>query len=297
MLPDDPHLLSHLLEELDHARRPPVFEQRSPVYGSFLMPAGVELELGDGLVDLVELGELSAEACRTFADGRSTYVVHAPGRPPRIACFDRSYQYETDVVRVQQATGAWIVQRTVLGVVRFFTDRGVTEWDGRNWRLRLAARHHLYSVSSAIPEAPLPVIEGLLELAIHWLSPAHIGATLVIDVAPHRDDLGHLDVDASRTAPDLHVDRRHHYPALFAVLRQTDLATVIGPDGRVERLGVGLRSSTEAEHAVPQDRGMRHRSAARYTFDHAHTAAFVVSEDGPVTVFRGGRPVAICETC
>ena len=72
---------------------------------------------------------------------------------------------------------------------------------------------------------------------------------------------------------------------------------MIGPDGRVERRPTPSRSTTEAEQAVPQDRGMRHRSAARYTFDHAHTAAFVVSEDGPVTVFRHGRPVAICETC
>jgi DNA integrity scanning protein DisA with diadenylate cyclase activity len=40
---------------------------------------------------------------------------------------------------------------------------------------------------------------------------------------------------------------------------------------------------------------MRHRSAARYTWDHHHTIAFVVSEDGPVTVFREGRRIRICD--
>ncbi len=296
-LPADPHLLDHLLEELDHVRRPPLFEQRAPVYGSFLMPAGTDLAIGGDIVDLIDLDGMTPEQCRTFADGRSTYLVHRVDGPPRIVCFDRSIQHEADLVEVQQRTGAWIVQRTVMGTVRFFTGRGVTEWNGRNWALRLAARHHHFSVCEAVPEAPVAVLEGLLELAVHWLSPAHIGATLVLDVDPHRDDLGHLDVDASLAAPDLHVDRRHHYPALFAVLRQTDLATMIGPDGRVERLGVGLRSSLEAENAVPQDRGMRHRSAARYTHDHHHTVAFVVSEDGPVSVFRRGRAVVICETC
>ena len=58
---------------------------------------------------------------------------------------------------------------------------------------------------------------------------------------------------------------------------------------------MGLRSSLESELAVPQKGGMRHRSAARFTWDHHHTIAFVVSEDGPVTVFREGRRLKICD--
>jgi DNA integrity scanning protein DisA with diadenylate cyclase activity len=52
----------------------------------------------------------------------------------------------------------------------------------------------------------------------------------------------------------------------------------------------------ESELAVRQDRGMRHRSAARYTWDHHHTLAVVVSEEGSVTVYRKGEPVRICAT-
>ena len=99
---------------------------------------------------------------------------------------------------------------------------------------------------------------------------------------------------SSLAAPRLSVAARHHYPALFAVLMQTDLATLVADDGIVTRLGVGLRSSSESEAVVLPEGGMRHRSAARYTWDHHHTVAFVVSEDGPVTVFRQGRPVAEC---
>jgi hypothetical protein len=40
---------------------------------------------------------------------------------------------------------------------------------------------------------------------------------------------------------------------------------------------------------------MRHRSARRFTFDHPDTVAFVVSEDGPVTVFSDGAAVAVCD--
>ena len=87
---------------------------------------------------------------------------------------------------------------------------------------------------------------------------------------------------------------RHHYPALFAVLGQTDLATLVSANGDVGMLGVGLRSSVASEAAVHLEAGMRHRSAARYTWDHEHTVAFVVSEEGPVTLFRRGTPIAVC---
>ena len=46
-------------------------------------------------------------------------------------------------------------------------------------------------------------------------------------------------------------------------------------------LGVGLRSSAEAEAAVDSDRGMRHRSAQRFSYDHPSTTIAVISDNGP----------------
>jgi len=39
-------------------------------------------------------------------------------------------------------------------------------------------------------------------------------------------------------------------------------------------------------------RGTRHTSAARHTYDCPDVLAFVVSTDGPVTVFSDGRRIA-----
>src|SRR5690606_30952535 len=65
--------------------------------------------------------------------------------------------------------------------------------------------------------------------------------------------------------------------------------------GAIHHLGVGLRWSLEAEAAVAiEDKGMRHRSAARWTYDHPDAPAVVVSEDGPVSVFRQGRALTKC---
>jgi hypothetical protein len=118
-----------------------------------------------------------------------------------------------------------------------------------------------------------------------------VGATLVVPVS--HGDAG-LDIDNGIAVPRLSVKTRHHYPALFAALMQTDLATVVDGAGIVHHMGVGLNSSAEADAAVGSTRGMRHRSAARYTYDHPESVAVVVSEDGPVTVFQHGGALSEC---
>jgi hypothetical protein len=291
-LPGDAITVARLLRELLHARQPPVFERRTPVYGSMVLPPGRSLLRTDELIDLVDL-DLDLDAARRFADGRSTYLV-VSDEGLQLACFRRSVQYEADLVDIQIATGALITQRTAMGTPRIFVDDGVVEWNGHNWQRRPSAQAHLESVRAAVPEAPRELLVGLLNLCVHWLSPGRVGATLLLDVDPREGDAANLDMDASLAAPRLSVAARHHYPALLAVLMQTDLATLVGDDGIVRRLGVGLRSSAESEAVVLPDGGMRHRSAARYTWDHHHTVAFVVSEDGPVTIFRRGRPLAEC---
>jgi hypothetical protein len=282
-----------LLTELDHTRRPPVFEGRAGVYGSFVLPGDRSLIESGNLVEVLEL-DLPIEQARRFSDGRSAFLVRRPDGPPQLACFRRTVQYEADLIEIQAATGASIVQRTVMGVSRVFTPAGAVEWNGHEWRLRPSARIYLPSVVTSVPEAPTKVIQGLLDLAVHWLSPARIGATFLLDLDPQPHDDHGLDMSAALPSPALSVCLRHHYPALFAVLSQTDMATLISVEGDVGELGVGLRSSVESESAIHLETGMRHGSAARYTWDHHHTVAFVVSEDGPVTLFRHGESIAVC---
>ena len=282
-----------LLTELEHARRPPPFEGRPNIYGSFVLPGERSLIDIDNLVEIVDL-DLPIDQARRFSDGRSSFVVRREDGSLQLACFRRTIQYEADLVAIEEATGAAIVQRTIMGTARVFTPNGAVEWNGHRWQFRPSARVFLPSVKAAVPEAPKAVLAGLLDLAVHWLSPARIGATFLLDLDPVPHDDHGLDMSAALQSPDLSVDQRHHYPPLFAVLAQTDLAALVAADGSVGALGVGLRSSVESESAVRMNHGMRHRSAARYTWDHHHTVAFVVSEDGPVTLYRRGLPISVC---
>ncbi len=262
-------------------------------YGSFVLPGERSLVEIDNLVELLDL-DMPIEQARRFSDGRSAFVVRCVDGVNQLACFRRTVQYEADLVEIERSTGAAIVQRTVMGTSRVLTPTGVVEWNGHRWAHRPSARVYLPAVRAAVPEASRGLLQGLLDLAVHWLSPARIGATFLVDLDPRDHDDHGLDLTAALPSPNLSVLKRHHYPALFAVLAQTDLATLVDLDGDIGMLGVGLRSSADSESAIHLDAGMRHRSAARYTWDHDHTVAFVISEDGPVTLFRHGEPIAVC---
>jgi Probable sensor domain DACNK/DisA bacterial checkpoint controller nucleotide-binding len=290
-----------ILDELGYARRPPQFERRTPLYGSMVVPDDRSLIAAGELVELIPLDDLPLDAARRFADGRSAYLVRQQAGGVSLATFRRNVQYEADMVEVQDDSGAYIVQRTpVLGVTRLFTPANTIEWTGYRWTARPNARSQHELLRPWLPQVAPAVLGGLLELAVHWLSPGRAGATLVL---PGEHGEAGLDLQHSTGAPPLSVKVRHHYPALLAALSQTDLATLVSPRGAVERLGVGLQSSAEADAAVgsgwgastlARTWGMRHRSAARYTYDQPGAVALVVSEDGPVTVFARGKPLSEC---
>lgn len=281
-----------LLDELDYARRIPMFEGRRPLYGSFSMPPGTTITDAGGIADLVALDGLPREMARTFADGRSAFVVNRHEESPVLVCFDRPVQYEAELVALQEATGARIVQRSAMfGQVRLFAEHRVLSWDGQAWLERPTAAALLGTLRQYAPDLDPDVAHGLLDLALHWLSPARVGATLVV----HEQGFqwASMDVATKFHAPPLSIKNRQHFPALFASLQQHDLATLVTAEGNVAYLGVGLRSSVEAERNVDSDRGMRHRSAQRFSYDHPSTTIAVVSENGPVTIFRGGRAISL----
>ena len=273
-----------------------MFEGRRPLYGSFSMPPGMSITTAGGIADLVPLDGLPREMARTFADGRSAFVVNRHEEPPVLVCFDRPVQYEAELVHLQEVTGARIVQRTaVFGQVRLFADRrvvvvGRAELDRPADRRRAAAD----AARSARPTSIRPSPTGC---STSPCTGCHRPASAPRSSSTSRTSSGRRWTwRRSSTPRTLSITNRQHFPALFASLQQHDLATLVTADGSVEYLGVGLRSSAEAERTVDSDRGMRHRSAQRFSYDHPSTTIAVVSDNGPVTIFRQGRAIGLADT-
>lgn len=282
-----------LLEELDYARFPPIHEGRVPRYGAIVsfgtrpqwekLNAPTKIE-SDG-TDLTLL--------RLLADGRASFVVRGSEGRQGLVCFDRSLEFEASAARLRADTGAFVVQRVRGGLVRVCGPDGVISWDGVQWSFKPLAEHHAAPVRRLIPHMPPDVLSGLTELCVHWLSAGRVGATLVLGLRDDPRGLGHLDRSGEITPPPLSVAHREHFPALLSVLGQMDRAALVAPDGRVVALGVGLGWSDRAEELVGITGGMRHTSARRFSFDERDAVAFVVSQDGPASVFSDGAAVTV----
>jgi DNA integrity scanning protein DisA with diadenylate cyclase activity len=298
-LPADRDFRRLLFEELDHCRRTPMFEGRRPTYGAIVVPRGRapahHRAALDGLdYDLVPLDDDPA-AGRVYADGRASFLVRSVDGGMALACFAGSMLMEADLVQLQRTTGAAIIQRTpVLDVVRIAVDESMVTWDGRHWHRRPTAIAMADDLIERVPELDSSFALHVLELAVHWLAPSRIGATIVVHDDDHID-WSALDTSTAARTPQLSVCDRRHFSALTTVLRQHDLAVIVDRRGSLRKVAVGLRWTTDAEAAVSSDRGMRHRSAQRYSHDHPSATVVVVSEDGPVSVFRGGA-VAVAST-
>ena len=288
----DDTLRDLLLDELDYARRIPMFEGRRPLYGSFSMPAGRSITQAAGIADLVDVSHIDLAQARTFADGRSSFVVH-PGDGERVlVCFDRPVQYEAELVTLQEVTGARIVQRTaVFGQVRLFTEGTVVAWDGRAWDDRPTAAALLPALQACAPELRVDVAHGLLDLAVHWLSPARIGATLVV----HEESYEWAAMDVAAQSRARAVD--HQSAALPGPVRRAPSRTTwprsSPPTAPSSTSPSACAPAGRPSGAIDSDRGMRHRSAQRFSFDHPTTTVAVVSENGPVTIFRAGIAIGL----
>jgi hypothetical protein len=279
-----------VLDEIDLALRPPVHERRVPSLGSILEPrsdpstweAGTELEIAHG-----PIGEQSLPDVRRFADGLSSWVIRRVDGPDEWCVFDRPAGSERDLVVMAEVFGATIVQRHPTGAVRVAGAFGVLRWDGLSWRLEPPLEGWFDIVGADGAEHGDPeVLASLLEFAVHDLGSRGIGAILVY--RPDGDGAPSVQ-QRLPPPPPLQIRRPTGLAPLRHALRQVDGAAIFDGEGVLRQLGVQLVPSAKASGLVDGYGGMRHTSGRRYSFDDPGATVIVVSEDGPVTVLRGGE--------
>jgi hypothetical protein len=283
---------SPLVEELDYALRPPVHERRVPSYGAIVEPI-VDVDDWYGSTQLAltrrAVDELSRKAARRFADGLSSWLVRGVHRTDdALAVFDRPAGSERDLVIIAEAAKASIVQRHPSGSVRAVGGFGVLRWDGVDWHHEPPVTAWIESVSAVEANGDRRVLKKLLAFAVHDLGARRVGAILVY----RPDDEPATAVELRLPIPPpLRIDDAADLAPLRHVLSQVDGAAVFDRTGTLRQLGVRLVPSRVAESDVEGFRGMRHTAGRRYSFDDPDATVVVVSDDGPVTVIRGGELV------
>ena len=277
-----------LIDEVDHALRPPVHERRIPSSGSIVHPTTepASWAAATGLAIMRASAEdQPLDAARRFADGLSSWLVRSPQGPIEWVVFDRPAGSERDLGVIARATGATIVQRHPAGIVRVVGEIGVLRWDGYGWHHEPPIDAWIDVVHSCGDPHDIAITRALLDFAVHDLGANGIGALLV-----YRDtETTGPDVDQKLPVPPpIRIDRPTDLAPLRHALAQIDGAAVFGPDGVLRQLGVHLMPSDEAARSVDGFRGTRHTSGLRYSYDDPAATVITVSEDGPVAVFRRG---------
>lgn len=288
-----------LLDEISYARFPRRHEGKLPTYGAFVVSDDVDVHRLGGVV--VDGKGLSIDTLRLMADGRRSYVVIGEDRTG-LLMFPTAYDRETDIVRLLDASrngrSIVVVQRLTDGFVRILGIEGLVIWDGTRWRNKPHARAFVADILRTTPGCPRPALEAILEFCVHDLGPAPTGAILVWDLhgKSRSEPLGHIRRPRpSLLLPALSLLDPSSRSAVRSLLGQIDGAVLLDRDATLIEAGVRLTFTEQADQVVVQgdvDRGTRHASARRFSFDERETVVFVVSEDGPLTVYARGDPIA-----
>jgi DNA integrity scanning protein DisA with diadenylate cyclase activity len=282
-------LQDEISAELARCLDPFVHEQDIRPYGAIVAR---EMPHLDRLGRIVDTDVVPIDVLRSMADGVHSLVLVVKHEPPRLLLLHERMDTEQDYASHAVWIDGVIVCNDAAGVVRIVTDSSVTLVEGRKWIKKDLVYEAVEDIAQVVPAADPRVVRRLLELSHHRFSPSGVGATLVYALTDHPDSGRRRDQGVLVDALQLSVLNEAEEPLLLHQARYRDGALLIARDGRLLAVNVILRPTRASEHAVPATRGTRHTSAARHTYDCPDVLAFVVSTDGPVTVFSDGQRIA-----
>ena len=288
------------------ARFPGRHEGRFPSYGAIVAEDGVRTSEVDRALEAVgatrlDSGPLGHETVRRMADGIHSFALVRRSQLSLVLLASDVLR-EVELVQLRRGLGAGvsIVSRSVEGVVRVVQDRQIVTFDGTAWWSKPDAHEYAAFVSSALRNVPTELAEHILDFCVHVAGPGVAGATLIWCLDQRAETT--LDRVAAATEAPLPVrlsfaDAKSQAP-IWHLLVHTDGVCRLNSCAHLIQVGLHLRASGAAFQSVQvrSDRGTRHASAKRCSFDVPSAVVFVISEDGPVTVFAGGQVVASINT-
>jgi hypothetical protein len=277
-----------LIEEIDHALRPPVHERRTASSGTILEPESdpaiwaYETQLD---ITRTPLGQLPLPAARRFADGLSSWLLRLTDGRNELIVFDRPAGSERDVAVLAHVLDATIVQRHPSGSVRVVGRFGVLRWEGLSWHHEPPVSSWSHSLIASPAHGDPAVLLAMLRFAVHDLGSLGIGALLIYRPAA---EPGPFVEERLPPPPPLRIRQASHLAPIRHALAQVDGAAIFDADGVLRLLGVRLVPSISSEETVDALGGTRHTSGRRYSYDDPFSTVIAVSDDGPVSVLRNG---------
>jgi DNA integrity scanning protein DisA with diadenylate cyclase activity len=287
---DVPELLQHpsVLAELGYALSPAVHEGKLQPYG-FIVAEGKNLSALQSLCDKMFI---TLPEARRVANGIHSFSIFKDGHFKGVFLPQYAAYTELQLVQLQQELKSIICITDVSGVTKIFCDTGIFIHQYRSWQKKPSVTSALQSIHRCAPQADPETLKNLLEFCFHDLSPRKIGATLVWCLAePSAQELENMGPNFVLQKIQTRVGSDRSVAVLRHLLTYTDGAAILDSQARAVGVGAQLKYSEMSKYLIEAWAGTRHTSAQRFSYDFAKGIVFVVSSDGPVTVFSDGMSV------
>lgn len=291
---DAPELLQHpaVLTELSYALSPVMHEGKLQPYG-FLVAEKTYHSATKSTCDklFIHLPE-----ARRVADGCHSFSMFKQGQFQGVFIPQYAVYTELQLVQLQQELKAIICVTDADGVTKLFCDAGIFIHQYRSWQRKPSVTSALQSIQRCAPQAETETLRDLLEFCFHDLSSRKIGATLVwCLVAPSTTELENIAPNFLLQQIETRVGSDRSVAILRHLLTYTDGAAILDAQACAIGVGAQLKYSEASKRLIEPHKGTRHTSAQRFSYDFAQGIIFVVSSDGPVTVFSDGMSVTDLE--
>ncbi|UBF24752.1 diadenylate cyclase [Kovacikia minuta CCNUW1] len=292
---DAPELIQYetVLTELSYALSPVIHEGKLQPYGFVV--------IGDrsvpGIKRICDHRTISLEDSRRVADGCNGFSLFKHGHYSGVILLEQAADNELQLVQLQQDFRAVICTTDSNGVTKVFCDTGVLIHQFRSWQRKPSVTVALQNVCRCVPQANPDILRDLLEFCFHDLSSRKIGATLVWCLAePTAEEMENMQPSFVPAQIEARVGDGRSVALLRHLLTYTDGAAILDPEARTVGIGAQLKYSDQSKRLIEARAGTRHTSAQRFSYDYAKVVVFVVSSDGPVTVFSDGMSVTDLQT-
>ncbi len=291
---DAPELLQHpaVLTELSYALSPVVHEGKLQPYGFVV----VEKPHHSAIKSTCDKLFIHLPEARRVADGCHSFSMFKEGEFQGVFIAQYAAYTELQLVQLQQQLNAIICVTGADGVTKLFCEAGIFIHQYRSWQKKPSVTIALHSIQRCAPQADTETLRNLLEFCFHDLSSRKIGATLVWCLAaPSTTELESMNPNFVLQQIETRVGSDRSVAVLRHLLTYTDGAAILDVQARAIGVGAQLKYSEASKRLLEPHMGTRHTSAQRFSYDFAQGIIFVVSSDGPVTVFSDGMSVTDLE--
>lgn len=177
--------------------------------------------------------------------------------------------------------------------IKIFAEGNIYTHENRHWKIKNGIKEKIDEVVNLADYKYPEVVIKLIEFAYYELSPNKIGSILIYLLDNDYEKIKELNPPIKFSDYKINFKKKIHHYLVKNFLKQIDGATLILPEGNIWGTGLHLQYSQNSKEIIIEEKGTRHTSAKRFTYDYNNAIVIVTSEDGPITVYSDGVSIPI----